>query len=226
MTGRRWRLRRDCMTGHATKDARPAGPPHRGPGGRRRGQAAIGSRPPWAAQRRRGRLPRWSACSRPRITGSCPSGTTPCRARSRPATRWPATSMSTWPLPGPGYTGLWTAYYLSRAEPGLKIAVCEREIAGFGASGRNGGWCSALFPASLGKLERMAGRDAAIAMQRAMQETVDEVGRWPCRRRASTATGPRAARCSWPARPPSLTGPRPRSTEAREFGFGEETCGC
>ena len=54
--------------------------------------------------------------------------------------------------------------------------VCEREIAGFGASGRNGGWCSALFPASLGKLARMAGADAAIAMYRAMQATVDEVG--------------------------------------------------
>ena len=78
---------------------------------------------------------------------------------------------------GAGFTGLWTAYYLSRADPGLRIVVCEREIAGFGASGRNGGWCSALFPASLGKLERMAGRDAAIAMQAAMQATVDEVGR-------------------------------------------------
>ena len=65
---------------------------------------------------------------------------------------------------GAGFTGLWTAYYLSRADPGLRIVVCEREIAGFGASGRNGGWCSALFPASLGKLERLAGRDAAIAM--------------------------------------------------------------
>ena len=80
-------------------------------------------------------------------------------------------------IAGAGYTGLWTAYYLSRADPALKIAVCERDIAGFGASGRNGGWCSALFPASLGKLERMAGRDAAIAMYRAMQATVDEVGR-------------------------------------------------
>src|SRR6266496_6845610 len=80
-------------------------------------------------------------------------------------------------IAGAGYTGLWTAYYLSRAEPGLRIAVCEREIAGFGASGRNGGWCSALFPASLGKLARMAGRPAAIAMYRAMQQTVDEVGR-------------------------------------------------
>ncbi len=61
-------------------------------------------------------------------------------------------------IAGAGFTGLWTAYYLAGARPGLRIAVCEREIAGFGASGRNGGWCSALFPASLAKLERMAGR--------------------------------------------------------------------
>lgn len=67
-------------------------------------------------------------------------------------------------IAGAGYTGMWTAYYLSRADPSLKIVICERDIAGFGASGRNGGWCSALFPASLGKLERMAGADAAIAM--------------------------------------------------------------
>ena len=47
---------------------------------------------------------------------------------------------------GAGYTGLWTAYYLSLADPTLRIAVVEAEVAGFGASGRNGGWCSALFP--------------------------------------------------------------------------------
>ncbi len=76
-----------------------------------------------------------------------------------------------------GFTGLWTAYYLARQDPALRIILCEREIAGFGASGRNGGWCSALFPASAAKLARMSGRDAAIAMQRAMQETVNEVGR-------------------------------------------------
>ena len=49
-------------------------------------------------------------------------------------------------LIGGGLTALWTAYELSRADPSLSIAVLEREIAGFGASGRNGGWCSALFP--------------------------------------------------------------------------------
>jgi glycine/D-amino acid oxidase-like deaminating enzyme len=80
-------------------------------------------------------------------------------------------------IAGAGLTGMWTAYYLSATNPGLRIVLCEREIAGFGASGRNGGWCSALFPASLPKLERMAGRESAIAMYRAMQQTVDEVGK-------------------------------------------------
>lgn len=42
---------------------------------------------------------------------------------------------------GGGFTGLWTAYYLRRHQPDLRVAVVEREIAGFGASGRNGGWC-------------------------------------------------------------------------------------
>ncbi len=76
---------------------------------------------------------------------------------------------------GGGLTGLWTAYYLKEADPRLSIVVCESEIAGYGASGRNGGWCSALFPASLAKLDRMAGREQAIAMYRAMQQTVDEI---------------------------------------------------
>ena len=47
---------------------------------------------------------------------------------------------------GGGYTGLWTAYYLAHAAPGLKIAVLESVFCGYGASGRNGGWLSALLP--------------------------------------------------------------------------------
>ncbi|MFC8846216.1 MULTISPECIES: NAD(P)/FAD-dependent oxidoreductase [unclassified Micromonospora] len=78
---------------------------------------------------------------------------------------------------GAGYTGLWTAYYLALADPTLRITVLEAEIAGFGASGRNGGWCSALFPTSLPALARRHGRDQALRMQRAMQATVREVGR-------------------------------------------------
>jgi glycine/D-amino acid oxidase-like deaminating enzyme len=78
---------------------------------------------------------------------------------------------------GAGYTGLWTAYYLARADPSLRIVVLEREVAGFGASGRNGGWCSALFPASVPWLAKRYGLDRAVAQHRAMQATVDEVGR-------------------------------------------------
>ena len=78
---------------------------------------------------------------------------------------------------GAGYTGLWTAYYLKKADPSLRIAVLEKEIAGFGASGRNGGWCSSFFAASPGTIADEFGREAAIAMQRAMFATVDEVGR-------------------------------------------------
>ena len=78
---------------------------------------------------------------------------------------------------GAGYTGLWTAYYLLEHSPGLRVTLVEAQIAGFGASGRNGGWCSALFPASTSALARSHGRDAALALRRAMNGCVDEVGR-------------------------------------------------
>lgn len=78
---------------------------------------------------------------------------------------------------GAGYTGLWTAYYLAELDPSLSIVVLEREVAGFGASGRNGGWCSAYFAASPGRLAREHGGAAMHAMRAAMNATVDEVGR-------------------------------------------------
>lgn len=78
---------------------------------------------------------------------------------------------------GAGYTGLWTAYWLLRADPTLRVAVLEREVAGFGASGRNGGWCSALFPTSWRRLAREGGEVGARDMQRALEETVASVGR-------------------------------------------------
>jgi len=78
---------------------------------------------------------------------------------------------------GAGYTGLWTAYHLLKSDPGLHVAVIEKETVGFGASGRNGGWCSALFAAPYDKIVRKYGADAALAMRRAMIDTVDVVGR-------------------------------------------------
>jgi glycine/D-amino acid oxidase-like deaminating enzyme len=76
---------------------------------------------------------------------------------------------------GGGYTGLWTAYELRRADPLLEVVVLEREVAGFGASGRNGGWV--LGEISTGSRQRdVAGPGAIAALERAAKEAVDEVG--------------------------------------------------
>jgi glycine/D-amino acid oxidase-like deaminating enzyme len=135
------------------------------------------------------------------------------------------------PLPGPtdvdvavvgaGLTGLWTAYYLLVADPSLRVAVVESEVAGFGASGRNGGWCSALFPASTSALARRYGREPAVAMRRAMHDTVDEVGRAAAQEgidchwaKGGTVVAVRSAA--------QLERARDEVADARSWGFGEQ----
>jgi glycine/D-amino acid oxidase-like deaminating enzyme len=78
---------------------------------------------------------------------------------------------------GAGFTGLWTAYYLLEKEPSLRVAILEAEIAGFGASGRNGGWCFSGFPISPLPLLEKYGYDAARLISLEMYNAVDEVGR-------------------------------------------------
>jgi glycine/D-amino acid oxidase-like deaminating enzyme len=78
---------------------------------------------------------------------------------------------------GAGYTGLWTAYYLLKRQPGLRIVIAESEIAGFGASGRNGAWCAPDLNISMERLARLHGEDAARRIQQATYDAVDEVGR-------------------------------------------------
>ena len=78
---------------------------------------------------------------------------------------------------GAGYTGLWTAYYLKKEQPDLRVAVVDRYFAGFGASGRNGGWLSAEFPGPRERYARSHGKAMMIAFQRALMRTVDEVVR-------------------------------------------------
>jgi glycine/D-amino acid oxidase-like deaminating enzyme len=78
---------------------------------------------------------------------------------------------------GAGLTGLWTAFYLARRDPSLRIVILERETAGFGASGRNGAWCAPDLNISMGRLARLHGEDSARAMQQATYDSVDEVGR-------------------------------------------------
>lgn len=76
---------------------------------------------------------------------------------------------------GAGYTGLWTAYYLLKSDPTLRIMILEKEFAGFGASGRNGGWLSGEMGWSREHYAQNAGRQSVIDLQSAMWATVDEV---------------------------------------------------
>ena len=78
-------------------------------------------------------------------------------------------------LVGGGLTSLWTAYYLKRDQPDLRIAVLEKEFAGFGASGRNGGWLTAELPGQARRYAAAHGWGAAVGMQRQMFAAVDEV---------------------------------------------------
>ncbi|WP_327046312.1 FAD-binding oxidoreductase [Microbispora sp. NBC_01189] len=76
---------------------------------------------------------------------------------------------------GAGYTGLWTAYYLKKADPSLRVVVLEKEFAGFGASGRNGGWLTGALAGSPERYAKTHGADGARRLQRAMFESIDEV---------------------------------------------------
>lgn len=75
---------------------------------------------------------------------------------------------------GGGFSGLWTAYFLLRNDPSLNVAVIERDFCGYGASGRNGGWCSPRFPVDVGALSRRFGPEIArrtLIEQMAMSST-------------------------------------------------------
>ena len=78
---------------------------------------------------------------------------------------------------GAGFSGLWTAWYLKARDPSLVVAVVEREIAGFGASGRNGAWCTSEFPTGPGALAHTYGAETARAVVTEMRETVAEIRR-------------------------------------------------
>lgn len=77
---------------------------------------------------------------------------------------------------GGGFTGLWTAYYANKLDPTLRIAIIESEYVGFGASGRNGGWVSALFPAHFASLARASSREAARRMHQTMVANISDIG--------------------------------------------------
>jgi glycine/D-amino acid oxidase-like deaminating enzyme len=77
---------------------------------------------------------------------------------------------------GGGFTGLWTARELLRRDPTMRVAVLEKEVCGFGASGRNGGWASGIFPLSNAAVIRRHGRESFDHQRRVLYDAVLELG--------------------------------------------------
>jgi glycine/D-amino acid oxidase-like deaminating enzyme len=77
---------------------------------------------------------------------------------------------------GGGFTGLWTARELKRREPDLRICVLEKSVCGFGASGRNGGWASAIFPVHDKDLVDRHGIEAFTHLRHVLQDAVSSLG--------------------------------------------------
>jgi glycine/D-amino acid oxidase-like deaminating enzyme len=79
---------------------------------------------------------------------------------------------------GAGYTGLWSAHHLLKHDPSLKIAIVESQIAGFGASGRNGGWASALYPVANARLTVESGSGAPELIRNALLDSIAGIERF------------------------------------------------
>ncbi|MBT4476478.1 MAG: FAD-dependent oxidoreductase, partial [Actinobacteria bacterium] len=77
---------------------------------------------------------------------------------------------------GAGFTGLWTAWHLICLDPSLRIKVLEKNQAGFGASGRNGGWALGEFPISPMSIAAASSTGAALRQMRALYQAVDDIG--------------------------------------------------
>lgn len=122
---------------------------------------------------------------------------------------------------GAGYTGLWTAYYLKQLDPALDISILEAETAGFGASGRNGGWCSAYFSGIDHWLQDPRQKGAATRLQRQMFDTVREIGR-VARKESIDCHFEQSGALEIAVIPPQLLKLRAEWEQLHSLGFGDE----
>jgi glycine/D-amino acid oxidase-like deaminating enzyme len=123
---------------------------------------------------------------------------------------------------GAGYTGLWTAYYLKGARPDLRVVVLEAVFAGYGASGRNGGWVTAESIGARDKYARSpAGSSGVRALEAALRATVAEIER-ACAAESIDCDFVAGGRLSVATTPAQLARLRASLEAAREWGDGED----
>src|SRR6202011_3498772 len=76
---------------------------------------------------------------------------------------------------GGGFTGLWTAYFLTETDPNLGVVILEQDICGGGPSGRNGGFASGWWD-ELDGLVALYGAVAAVRACRAISASIRGIG--------------------------------------------------
>jgi glycine/D-amino acid oxidase-like deaminating enzyme len=76
---------------------------------------------------------------------------------------------------GGGFSGMWTAYHLLKADPGMTVVVIEGSAVGYGASGRNGGFAMTLLHRGLEELVRVVGAEQAKALHLAAEEAIETI---------------------------------------------------
>jgi glycine/D-amino acid oxidase-like deaminating enzyme len=86
---------------------------------------------------------------------------------------------------GGGFTGMWTAWHLTEADPELRIALLDSHRIGCGPSGRNGGFADSMW-VSFARLSDRYGIAAALEIAMASEESVDQIGEF-CERQGVDA---------------------------------------
>lgn len=76
---------------------------------------------------------------------------------------------------GGGFSGLWCAHHLISADPNLKVAVLEKGLVGSGASGRNGGWASALYPMNEDRMHENFSHENISQLHEFLRKTIDDI---------------------------------------------------
>ncbi len=123
---------------------------------------------------------------------------------------------------GGGYTGLWTAYYLKERSPHSRVIVLEAAFAGYGASGRNGGWVTAELPGDRARYARGPRGAAGVRdLEAALRDTVDEVGR-VCAAESIAADFVKGGRLSVATTPSQLARLRAGLARLRAWGDGDD----
>ena len=97
------------------------------------------------------------------------------RRRYEPGPRLDGDQRADVAIIGAGFTGLWTAIHLKEADPAVDVIVVERDIAGYGASGRNGGFAMTMVGRNVHDLVRKVGVTRAKATHLAMRQTLQDI---------------------------------------------------